>query len=106
MDTQEIKLSKETVTLKKSLTWGDTQKIKGVMMSAAKLSGKASKSDELGYDISGSAMIESQYVALECAIVEIKEGETTKKFSRNWMDNLSQEDGDKLMDAVEELSKK
>jgi hypothetical protein len=97
----EIKLSKETIKIKDQLTWGDSQKIQGALMGGAKMSGN--KADNMGFDFDASVMLEAKYVALECAVIEVGEG---KKFSREWMDNLSLEDGEKLMNAVDKLSKK
>ena len=102
----EVKLQNDVkVTLKDSLTWGDEQKIQGAIMSGAKMSGKAGDKD-MGFNFDATAMLESKYVALECIVKEIKEGEKTSSFTREWMDNLSMADGDTLVEAVDEVSKK
>jgi len=93
------------VKIKESLSWGDAQRIQSALMSGAKMSGKAGDSN-MGFDFDASAMLESKYVALECAVLEIKEGEKVSQFSREWMNNLSIEDGNKLTEAVDEISKK
>jgi len=101
-----VKLSKAEVKVKDSLTWGDAQKIQGALMSGAKMSGKSSNVKEMGFDFDASAMLESKYVSLECTILEINENGKTIQFSRDWMDGLSIEDGDKLYSAVDEIAKK
>jgi hypothetical protein len=100
----ELKIQDEVVVIKDSLTWGDSQKIQGALMGGAKMSGKT---DNIGFDFDASVMLEAKYVALECAVVEIvQKNELKVEFSREWMDNLSLEDGDKLFNAVDKLSKK
>jgi|SRR6185369_2536543 len=102
----EVQLQDGTVVkVKDSLTWGDTQKIQSSIISGAKMSGKAGNED-MGFDFDPSSMLEAKYVALECAVIEIQKGETKLSFSREWMDNLSVEDGNKVMEAVDSLSKK
>ena len=102
----EVKLQNDVkVTLKDLLTWGDAQKIQNSLMSGAKMSGKAGDKD-MGFDFDATAMLEAKYVTLECVVVAIKEGEKTLPFSREWMDNLSMADGNKLVEAVDEVSKK
>lgn len=106
MQTKEIQLSNSVVEIKESLTWGDANKIQSVFSNFTKMSGKASDAENFGIDIDGAAMLEAKYVALECVVVKIKEDEKEKSFSRDWADNLSVEDGDKLYAAVEEITKK
>lgn len=100
----EVKLQNAVVKIKDQLTWGDAQKIQSALMSGAKMSGKSG--EDMGFNFDASAMLESKYVALECTVLEIKEGEKVLTFSREWMDNLSIEDGNLLTDAVDEISKK
>lgn len=100
----EVKLSSAVVKIKESLSWGDTQKIQSALMSGAKI--KSDETKKVGFDFSASGMIDAKYVALECAVLEIIEKGKTSIFSRDWMDNLSIEDGEKLYAAVDSLSKK
>ncbi len=44
-----------------------------------------------------ASIVEAKYLLLELAIVEIKEGESIQKYSRQFVDNLSIEDGDLLL---------
>lgn len=103
----EVKLKDATVTIKNALTWGDTQKIQAAMMSGAKMSGKAKTADDIGFDFDALAMLEAKYVALECAVKKVVDNDNKEiKFTREWMDNLSQEDGEKLEKAVDGLQGK
>ena len=102
----EVKLKDVVVKIKDSLTWGDSEKIKSATMSGAKISGKADSKEDIGFDFDASAMLEAKYVTLECFVEEIKKGDTVIEFTRDWMNDLSQEDGNKLYDAVDAVSKK
>ena len=101
----EIKLKDFTVKIKDSLTWGDKEKIKSVMWSGAKLGGN--NKENIRFDFDASKMLEAKYVSLECFVLEItgKDGKKSE-FSRDWMDSLTPEDGNKVMDAVDSISKK
>lgn len=105
IETNKIELSKGVVvSVKKQLSWGDTQKIQSVMLSGAKMSGKSA--NDVGFDFDASTMLEAKYIALECAVIEIEEDGKKTPFTRDWMNNLSQDDGDKVMEAVDGLQKK
>ena len=101
----EVKLKDVVVKIKDSLTWGDSKKIQSAIMKGAKVSGKAGNS-EVGLDFNASVMLEGTYTTLECSIIEIIDGGVKKEFTREWMDSLSISDGDKLVEAVDEMSKK
>lgn len=102
-----VKLKNSEVTLKEELTWGDVQKIKDSIAAGARMHGKAKEVAETGdieFDYNTGAMLESKYVALECVVVKIKEGDKEFDFSREWMDSLPVSDGDKLYEAVDEIA--
>lgn len=103
---RKVELSNAIVTVKDNLTWGDNEKIQSAIMAGAKMNGKALAAGDMDFDFDPSAALEAKYVTLECAVVSIKEDGKDKEFSRDWMNNLSQEDGSKLYDAVDNLSKK
>ena len=102
----EVKLKDETtVKIKEVLTWGDKEKIKNALYSGAKVTGTNENNIGMAYDASG--MLEAKYVLLECTVVEIiKKDGSKEEFTRNWMDNLSPEDGDLLYDSVDKLKLK
>jgi len=99
-----IQLTNAEVSIKKELTWGDSEKIQTTMMSGAKM--KSSAGIDMGFDFDPAVMLEAKYVALECAVLNIKEGEKEFKFSREWMNDLSRKDGETLYNAVNLLSSK
>lgn len=100
-----IELSNCQVVIKDSLTWGDKQQIEASLASGAKLSVK--NNNEIGdIGFSDNALVESKYKLLEVIVIEVKIADKTQPFSRDWMNNLSIEDGDKLYNAVEEVTKK
>ena len=66
------------------------------------------KTDGKNPDVSFSTdfMLEAKYIALEQAVSKIVTEGTESLFTRDWMDNLSVDDGNTLYHAVEELSGK
>lgn len=103
---KKVVLSGAEVFIKSELTWGDEQRIQAALMSGAKMSGKASDAKDMGFNFDASAMLEAKYVAMECLVVEIKEKGESKKFSREWIDNLPAKDGNKLYEEVDKITKK
>ncbi len=95
-----IKLSNCEVKIKDQLTWGDNEKIQNVYIKGAKVDQGGLK------DFDASVVGEAKYVLLEIVVQEIKEGDKVSQFTREWMNNLSIEDGNKLYNAVENLGKK
>jgi len=95
-----IKLTNCEVSLIDSLTWGQYQDIEDVLMQGIEVDNSGLKR------ISPTVMREQKYKLLETCIVEINENGENKKFNREWMDNLSKNDGDELVKAVDEISKK
>jgi hypothetical protein len=96
---KQIKLSEHTVELVDRLTWGMVEKIRSSMAKALKVNG----TNDFSVDASG--LSEGKYIALEVTIAKItdKEGKEVA-FSRDWMNDLSIEDGDKLMTAVNDFT--
>lgn len=92
-----IKLSNCEVDIKDSISWGDAERVKNVLFMGFK--DGADKFDP-------SVMLESKYILLERVITEIRQGDQKVKFTREWMDNLSVEDGDKIYEAADALYKK
>jgi hypothetical protein len=101
-----VELTNCKVEIKDELTWGDNQRIQSAIMGGTKMSGKASTGEDMGFNFDATAMLEAKYIALECAIVEITTGDKKEKFTRDWMNNLSQSDGAKIEKAIDGLSKK
>lgn len=97
-----VELSKAKVTIKDELTWGDSEKIQSALMKSTKIGGAGELAN---FEIDTDAMLEAKYVALSLLVIEIEEGEETKKWTREWQDGLSKKDGDLLYSKVDELSK-
>lgn len=95
-----VKLSACEVDIVTYITWGEKEKIQNSIVKGAKIDG----SGVSGFD--ASVISESKYQLLELAVKEIREGDAKIPFTREWMDNLSVEDGDALFDAVDALNKK
>ena len=98
--TKTIKLSGYEVDVITYLTWGENEKIQAKLISGAMLN----NSGLSGFD--SNAYLESKYALLEIAVKEIRKGEEKKPFSREWVNNLSVSDGNKLYETVDELTKK
>jgi len=90
----------ETVKIIPFLTWGEKQKIESILATGARLDNQGLKS----YDM--SVIGERQYKLLETCIKEIVKDGESKPFTKEWMDNLSVDDGDLVFDAVDALTKK
>lgn len=106
--TKTIKLSNAEVDIFTAMTWGDKERIKGAFTTGFKVKAdKDGKNPDMSFDM--SSIQAANYIALEVMIKEIREGDKTFKFNRDWVDSLSVDDGDKLMneiDAVTNLDKK
>jgi len=93
-----IKLSNCEVDIKESMSWGAGEEINGVLMSGADIK---SESD---FSFNGGVLLEAKFKALELLVVKIRDGKKEFDFSRDWMNELSKEDGDKLFDAVDDVA--
>lgn len=96
-----IELSKSKVEVKDFITWGDKERIQNVYI-------KGTTVDQTGIkEFDASVLSEAKYTLLEVAILNIKEGEKEFGFTRDWINNLSIEDGDKLYEEIDKsLNKK
>lgn len=116
----EVKLQDAVVKIKDSLTWGDVNKInlaKGITQEEVEEGKPVKKSASLENQnpemlkgmmkMISENNLEAKYIAIECAVVEIKQkNDILVEFNRDWIDNLSIDDGNKLSEAVESLLKK
>lgn len=96
---KDIKLKDYTVGIKDALTWGDKEELQNVYIDGAKV-------DQTGLkDFDAKVVSKAKYFLLERAIISITDNDGNKKeFSKEWMDNLSIEDGDALYEEVEKLA--
>lgn len=102
-----IQLTDYTVTAKDQLTWGDAEKIQSVLQRGAKIKGTVQNAENSNFEFDTDAMLEAKYVTLERTVTRIVDKESKEvPFTRDWIDNLSIQDGNKLYEAVNELTKK
>ena len=98
-----IKLTGFNVFIKKSLTWGESEEMKALLFTGF-------KTKDGGFD--PAVMLESKYKLLGMLITKIEklgDNDSVKEeltFTKEWAYNLSIEDGNKLYDAVDEISAK
>lgn len=93
-----LQLSKSKVAIKDNFTWGDKERLQNVYIKGAKV-------DQTGMkDFDTSVVSEAKYVLLEIMVEAIDEGENRKEFTREWVNNLSVEDGDLLYSTIEEIT--
>ncbi|MCX6785916.1 MAG: hypothetical protein NTZ18_03650 [Candidatus Komeilibacteria bacterium] len=109
MSNRELKtitLSDSTqVDVVTNLTWGEQEDLRAIFLNSAKLQNSAS-GNETKVDYSGGVLTDVRYKLLELAIKEIRIGENKQQYTKEWMRDLSAEDGDLIFSAVEELNKK
>lgn len=99
--TNTLKLTNgEEVKVISALTWGEKEKIDSVIIGGVKVDNSGLK----GYDM--GVVAERQYQLLELCVKEIITNGESKQFTREWMDNLSVEDGDLVFQTVDALTKK
>ena len=96
-----VKLSNCEVDVLTYLTWGEKEDVQSALLKGAKLQGVSGS-----VDFDASVLTEAKYKLLEVAVQTIREGDKQLTFSREWMRDLSAEDGDTLYNEVDELSKK
>lgn len=93
-----IKLSNCEVDIVAHLTWGEKEEIQGVVLSGVNVGLEGLN----GFN--PESIRESKYKAFEVCIKEIRENGTSKQFSREWINNLSAEDGDYLYSEIDEVT--
>lgn len=99
-----VKLSIGTVELADALTWGMQESIRSTMYSGIKVR-KVSAEDQ-NVDFDAEAIGRSKYKAIEVCIKKIVLTDSTEvPYSKEWLDNLSVDDGDTLYMAVNEITK-
>lgn len=96
----QIKLSNGTIEIVDRITWGQQEAIRAAMLSGAKV--EAGKK-EMEFN-AGDSILAGKYKTIEVCVVKITEGEKEIPFSREWLDNLSPEDGDALFAAVDAVA--
>ena len=93
----DIKLKQYNVKIKDEITYGDKEDIENIFLSSAKVNMKGLA------DIDATVSVKAKYKTLEVYILEIKEGDKVVPFSEEWVRALPVSDGDKLVDAINEV---
>ena len=90
------------VELIEHIGWGAIQKIQAAMIGTVNID--AIKGTNAA--MSGEGLYRGKVKAIELCVVSIADAEGNKTdFSEKWLDTLSMEDGNKLMDAVDAIAK-
>ena len=100
-ETKKIKLDFCELVLKTYLTWGENEKIEGILLKGAKGINSTGVSD-----FDATILTEQKYVLLETVIVEITQKENSIGFKREWFDNLRLEEGNEIIKVVNETLSK
>ena len=102
-----VKLSNATVEIIEKLNWGQQDRIRTAMLGGVRVKdiGKVDQNDNPELELDPSYISKSKYVSLEICVQKIiNDDGTTVSYTRKWMDELSIEDGDILMSAVQEVT--
>ncbi|HBT75038.1 TPA: hypothetical protein DEB29_03500 [Candidatus Wolfebacteria bacterium] len=101
---QTIKLSIGQVEVADTITWGMQEQIRSAMLGGLRVSGLAAN-EKQNLELDASVLASAKYKALELCIKKITLIDGTEiPYSKDWMDNLCIEDGDKLFDAVNAIT--
>ena len=99
-----IELSNANVEIIEKLTWGQQERIREAMMGGIKVQGLSDK-EKQSLDFDTSVLSKAKYKTLEICIKKITLADGKEvPYTNEWMDNLSVEDGDKLFEAVNEVT--
>jgi len=98
-----IELSSYKVEIKDAITWGDQEAIRATMLGGVKMSSNTNVGQNVDFD--ASSLLSAKYKALEVCIVKITDQEGKHiAYTKDWMNNLSIEDGDVLYSEVEAVT--
>jgi hypothetical protein len=94
-----MKIGRYNVQLQE-LTWWKNEEIRASLTSGAKMNNNGLS----GFD--GQALLDSKIKTFEAVIADIKEGDKSIPFSKEWVQGLTLKEGDALEEAVNEITKK
>jgi hypothetical protein len=103
--TKTIKLSNCEVDIVTSLTWGEKEDLRDILSSGTRLSGikKGAKEEDISVEFIPAATSAAKYKIIELAVKEIRDGEKKLEYTKEWMRDLSQQDGDTLYVEINAL---
>jgi len=96
-ETKKITLDFCELEIKTYLTWGENEKIEGILLKGAKGINSTGVSD-----FDATILTEQKYVLLETVIVGLKKGDKEIGFKREWFDNLRLEQGNEIIRVIDE----
>lgn len=101
---EDMNSNKYDVELKSKLSWGEKENIQDSVTKGTNVNMKDNNKDvDISYDT--SVMREIKYVAMETVIESIKDKDGKKvEFSKDWANELTVESGDKLYDAINDIT--
>lgn len=100
-----IELSNCKVEIVENLTWGMREAIKEVMMSGFAVTNATGGVSGQSVALKPEILTKTKYKALEICVKKVIYPDGKEKpYSKDWMDNLSVEDGEKLYEAVDTVS--
>ena len=113
---KKVELSNATVHLKDSLTWGDENKIERYE-SMSQDDGQERGSSQAQSMMDPATMkavldmvqenrLEVKYLTIECAVEKVEQNGEEVPLSREWIENLTKEDGEKLFEEADKVRKK
>lgn len=99
-----VTLSVGTVEIVEQITWGMQEQIRNAMLGGIRVQGLTDK-DRQNLELDPSVLAKAKYKALELCVkkITLTDGKVLV-YSKEWMDDLSIEDGDALFDAVNEVT--
>jgi len=99
-ETKRVQLSSCEVEIITFLTWGEKEEIQGEILKGTKMNDKGQA------DFNPASLLNTKKKALKLSVKKVysKDG-SEQEFTMEWMNNLSIEDGDKLYQAVDEVTK-
>jgi hypothetical protein len=100
-ETKKLNLDFCELTIKSYLTWGESETIETVLLKGAK---NISQSGVTDFD--ATILTEQKYVLLEQAITSVNQDGKDFKFNRDWFNNLKKEQGDIIIQKINEEVKK
>ena len=95
-----VQLSNATIELIDHVTWGQRERLKAQMMAVFQVQ----PGDNTNIDVNAEAILRAKYAAIEMAIKSITVDGKTVPYSRQWVEDLSLDDGDILFEAVENVT--
>lgn len=99
-----VKITGATVEIKEALNWGDRESLKSTIQSGMKIFQNADEPGKQEVVFDTEAKLKATYKALQICIKKIVTDEGKEiPYTNEWMNSLSEEDGDKVVEAVNKL---